>query len=310
MGRKTVLAVSITAIIVLFWPEQGRGQDGYFHVEDALFFSRETTAVALPFIETGYQPSWHSMITDLPGDWASVPTEVFQTRSLTAIGGIAMATVALIPADHQLQTATEEVIGRSPGLSSFSRHCVLAGDGRVHLGIAGAFAAYGFIADDSRALRTAAGTVEVLIAGGMMVQVLKRISGRESPEAATHSGGRWRPFPALGTYQHHQAKYYAFPSGHITTAMGTVTLIAENYPEVGWIRPVGYTVVGLLAISLVDVGYHWYSDFPLGIGLGYLMGTIVAHHHDNELTNTRETEFSVAPIVMAQGAGLSMRYSF
>src|SRR5664279_4126820 len=48
-------------------------------------------------------------------------------------------------------------------------------------GLAAAFAAYGFIAGDNRALRTGSQIVETILASGTVVQVLKHITGRESP---------------------------------------------------------------------------------------------------------------------------------
>ena len=75
----------------------------------------------------------------------------------------------------------------------------------------------------------------------------------------------------------HQPNYYSFPSGHIGTEIAAVTVIAENYPEVWWIRPLGYAGAACLASGLAGLQYHWWSDYPLGIALGYVFGMIAAH---------------------------------
>jgi hypothetical protein len=235
-------------------------------------------AVHIPavFPRVEEMPAWHSMVTNIPKDWATSAKVVVCPESIEPIVGIGFATGLLVVADRVTFRATRDMGRRFPALESWGQTLVHIGDGKTHLAIAGAFAGFGFLAGDARALRTGSQTVESLLASGIVVQLLKRITGRESPEAATHSRGRWKFFPSLRAYQKQQTRYYAFPSGHITTMMSTATVIAENYPEVPWIRPVGYMLVGLVGISLVNGGYHWYSDLPLGIGLGYLFGKLIA----------------------------------
>jgi hypothetical protein len=143
----------------------------------------------------------------------------------------------------------------------------------------------------------------------LVIQALKRIAGRESPAQATAPGGRWRPFPNLKTYQHHQSRYYAFPSGHIATTMAALTVLAENYPENSWIRPVGYSAVGLVGLGLVGKGWHWYSDLPLGIAIGHAMGEIVAKHGGLDSPHDlHETKLSVGPMLDDHGTGIQISY--
>ena len=98
------------------------------------------------------------------------------------------------------------------------------------------------------------------------------MSGRESPFAATQPGGVWHPFPNLKTYQESVSSHDAFPSGHIGTMMATTVVIAANYPEKKWIKPVGYTMMSLVGLAMINNGVHWASDYPLAIGLGYVFG--------------------------------------
>ena len=145
-------------------------------------------------------------------------------------------------------------------------------------GLALLFGAYGFIADDSRALRTASQTVEVILACGAVVQFLKHTTGRESPFCATTPTGRWALFPNQIEYAKHVPHYDAFPSGHIATALATLTVIADNYDDQKWIRYIGYPVIGAVGIGLVATSIHWWSDIPLGLALGYSFGRIVSGH--------------------------------
>lgn len=259
------------------------------------------------------RPEWHSMITNLPGDWGRAATRTFSVGALPALAGIGVLTGVLIAADHTTYTSTREFLDRHAAAQSICDVMEHVGDGRVHLGIAATFGIVGFATDDTRALRTASQTVEALLATGIVVQLLKHITGRESPEAATSEGGTWRFFPNLKEYHRHQTRYYAFPSGHIATTMSTVTVIAENYPEVGWIKPVGYTIVGLLGFGLVGVGFHWYSDLPLGIAIGYTFGSIASHRDEPETMTgegKRSSLFTVLPSVGPDGAGITLAVTF
>ena len=182
------------------------------------------------------------------------------------------------------------------------------GDGRSQFGLAVAFALFGFITKDDRALRTASEIVEAVFASGAVVQVLKHITGRESPFVSTKPGGAWRFFPNQIDYQKHVPAYDAFPSGHLTTSLAAFTVIAENYPEIKWIKPVCYTMEGLLAISMVNTGIHWYSDYPLAIFLGYEFGKIISHPpnlNDEQKDDNKKLHVAVGPYFNQIGNGLS-----
>ena len=262
-----------------------------------------------PSVPVARHTTWHSMITDLPGDLARGCEASVSETGLKVVGGVGVLTGLLLMTDGVTNRATQDLIHRNPWMQSASSFIEHLGNGRTHLGIAAAFAAAGLIADDSRALRTASQTAEGLLATGIVVQTLKHMTGRESPAAASQSGGVWRFFPNLRSYYKDQPKYYSFPSGHIATTMTTVTIIAENYPEQEWIRPVGYGIVGLVGVSLVGVRYHWYSDLPLGIAIGYVFGTVIARTElpiDGERTSAGGARLFLSPSVGPNGAGVSV----
>jgi membrane-associated phospholipid phosphatase len=267
---------------------------------------------ALP-VRGNARPAWHEAITNLPGDWVSAGELAVAPASLPALAGVAALTGALLFTDRETNRFSIHLTGSSPFVRGASDAVVHAGDGAIHLGVAAAFGAYGFLADDSRALRTASQTVEALLATGITVQVLKRVSGRESPATASTDRGRWRPFPNLKLYQKNQPKYYAFPSGHMATTVATLTVIAENYPEQRWIRPVGYTLLAGLGVSLVNVGYHWYSDLPLGAAVGYAFGMLASRKGDASPDAARPesaVSIMVLPSLQQDGAGVTLALRF
>jgi len=312
-----VLAAAVLAAVPVRAQEEDPPPAESFGETDAEAMLQDADSLALvPPVGTEVSSlRWYSMVTNIPGDWVNVGAAALRPSNLPLLGGIALATGALMAADHQTYSFSHDLYTKSPGVKFASNQIVRAGDGRYSLGLAAAFAIYGFASSDQRALRTASGTVEALVASGLAVQVFKHVAGRESPQVVHAGTGRWRPFPSLAVYNRNQPRYYAFPSGHITTAMATVTVIAENYADVGWIRPAGYGLVGLTAISLVNKGWHWYSDFPMALALGYTFGHIAAHHDDPSdqegLTGAGEsTSLHVLPGVSAGGAGVTLALTF
>ena len=250
---------------------------------------------------------WYSMFTELPHDWALGAGMSLKSESVPTLASIGILTFSLMRTDQQTWRGTRKLYRTSPTFQDASDYAVALGDGRLHIGIATAFAGYGRLFNDQKALRVASQTVEAFLATGITVQLLKRVTGRECPAVATtHETGRWKFFPHPRVYDKHPPSYYAFPSGHISTTMATLTVLAENYPQERWIKPVGYTLVGALGVGLVAKGMHWYSDLPMGVAIGYLFGRIAANPSIPDLVkgvNEKGVEISVTPVVDGQGGG-------
>jgi hypothetical protein len=143
------------------------------------------------------------------------------------------------------------------------------GDGWLHFGIAGGFLGVGLTRDDHRALQTSSQIAESILASGLVVQVLKHITGRESPFTTQDRGGTWRFFPNQKEYHKNVAKHDAFPSGHLAAATATAVVISSNYAEYKAVKPVAYTLLGVLSFQMMNNGVHWAGDYPLALALGY-----------------------------------------
>lgn len=164
------------------------------------------------------------------------------------------------------------------GPSDIGSAMYFLGDGWTHLGICASFLTAGLINNDNRALQTASQIALGMLSVGSTIQVLKHITGRETPNRATREAGIWRFFPNQTDYHNQVPKYDAFPSGHLATAMMTVTIISNNYEDYPWIRPIGYGLMTLLSFQMINNGVHWISDYPLALGIGYLFGKIIVEN--------------------------------
>jgi len=246
--------------------------------------------------------SWHSAVTNLPGDWIRGIELTVRPENLHRLAGITAITIGLVASDRETYRFSGGLYHSSPFFHDATDFFVSLGDGGSQFILAGGLATYGLLSSDTRFLRAASQTIEAVLATGVVVQVLKRISGRESPEAATQPRGKWTVLPSLREYHKRQSSYYAFPSGHIATSMAAVTVLAENFSDEKWIRPVGYALVGCIGVSLVNRGYHWYSDLPLGVAIGYTFGMIAAHPGGNNLVQTSGPLVLISPMFTESGA--------
>jgi hypothetical protein len=261
----------------------------------------------------GSSLKWYSMITNIPGDWVKYYKQTFRTSSIPEFAGIGVLTAGLLITDDATYKVSDRWYKNSRTVSGVSDFFVSLGDGKSQFALAGAFAAYGLVKNDDRALRTGSEIVQAVLSAGSVVQLLKHITGRESPFVRTSLTGTWRWFPNQLDYLKHVPAYDAYPSGHICTTMATVIVVAENYPEATWIRPVGYIASGLLGVAMVNRGIHWYSDYPLGLTLGYAFGMIAAHPDGvsvGDLDRGGSAHVTIAPGVTEKGAEVTMAIAF
>lgn len=307
MNHRLRRCIAPLLLLVCFVPTLRQSASGQAQAEPA----RADTTVQ----PTGQQNDlrWYTMFANIPHDIARFSRVTFRSSNVPMFIGMAALTTALIATDDETWRLSDRFYNHSVTVRDGSDFFEYMGDGRPQFGLAAGFALYGAILGDQKALRTGSQLVEGILACGVVVQTLKHITGRQSPFVSTTPGGVWDFFPNQIKYHKHVPSYDAYPSGHIATAMATVTVVAENYPEWKWVRPVGYSIVGLIGISMANTGIHWYSDYPLGIALGYAFGMLVAHPEGLPVEAASESKapaVSVGPMVNERGAGLKVAMSF
>ncbi|MGB2868173.1 MAG: phosphatase PAP2 family protein [Bacteroidota bacterium] len=256
---------------------------------------------------------WYTMFENMPKDWSRWGKTSFRSETAMDWAAISALTAVLIATDDATYSPSESFYHSSSSAKYWSDFCAEIGDGRTQFTLAGAFAAYGLLFEDNRAWRTGSQIVEAVLASGAVVQVLKHVTGRESPYVRSVPLGRWSVFPNQIDYHRYVPYYDAFPSGHICTSLATVIVIAENYPEVSWIRPAGYVFTTLVGVGMANNGIHWYSDYPLGLFIGYYFGMLAAHPEGWSGVETKAvsgTHVSLLPSITTRGTGFSLTVSF
>ena len=267
---------------------------------DTAFRQFRLDSPIVQYDRNGYpRPKKWGFITNLPSDLLQVAKSPFQKKNLLGLGIVAGTTALLIWQDQNLingvkQFADDIHLQRETGYKVFVKAgdtkilkiptnlntaLYQLGEGGTSMFIAGGLYVYGKINKDYRALQTASDLAEGFVLMGLSTQILKRITGRQSPFMSTQPGGKWQPFPSFAEYQRNTPNYDGFPSGHLATMMCTVTILAENYPEKKWIKPVGYLVMSLSGLAMMNTEVHWAGDYPLALALGYISGKIVVGRH-------------------------------
>ncbi|CAN5768478.1 hypothetical protein BH11BAC4_BH11BAC4_15180 [soil metagenome] len=242
------------------------------------------------------KPKLFGFITKLPADAAGMASTTFKRKTIKPLILVVATTGGLLLADQSIYDQSQKICSRVNFQTTEQNKNILTlkinkkettllklpgnintgfyqlGQGFTGILIGAGLYIHGKIKHDYRSLSTASQLTESFILMGVGTQLMKHISGRETPGLASIPGGRWELFPSFKKFQQNTPKYDAFPSGHLATLMATVTILAQNYPEKKWIAPVGYSVTGLVGLSMINNGVHWASDFPLAIALGYLCG--------------------------------------
>lgn len=244
------------------------------------------------------KPKFWDKFKYIPGDLAHFGNFVIQKENLKWDAIVLGSTAAIIPFDQEILDESGRIGERIGGWDkdgqyekvggllrivpkNISSAVYYLGNGGTTLLLSGMFYGISQIREhDLRALNTSSELIECLMSVGVVTQTIKRITGRQSPSAALASGnpgGDWNWFPSFSAFQSNTPNYDAMPSGHIATYMATLTIISTNYPEIKWIKPVGYSMMGLLAFNMVSSKVHWTSDYPIGIFIGYVIGKKIAN---------------------------------
>ena len=249
-----------------------------------------------------------SWLTNIPGDWVAASKTIFSKESITPFLWVVGSTAVLMNQDYELYIPLKKAYQRDKTFYDASNFGWEVGKGGSEIALGGGFLLSGIIWKNHKAVRTASQIAEVVLATGVTTQVLKHMTGRESPSVAiSPKTGMWRFFLSPKTYSHRVSAHDAYPSGHLATTIATANVIMNNYPDQKWIPYVAYPVIGFVAVSMVSTGGHWWSDYPLSIFLGYHMAKAVTRHNPEMQSKAemKQGQFDIAPVKN----GLAMTYT-
>ena len=90
--------------------------------------------------------------------------------------------------------------------------------------------------------------------------------------------------------------------------MSTFIVITENYPEYPIIKPIGYSLMTLLCLQMMNNGTHWASDYPLSIAMGYYLGKIAVNNGREYIKETSTLNYKIEPIFNSELVGINFKF--
>ncbi len=161
--------------------------------------------------------------------------------------------------------------------------------------VLGAFQAYGYFAEDTKAKAVAMDGVSAsIIAAGIITPLVKFTVGRVRPNASDHTFD-FKPFSGS----------YSFPSGHVTQAFAVASVISAHYDK-WWVQGLSYGLAGVVGYSRIEQNSHYASDVVAGAIIGTVVGRTIVKRHNKP----RQGAFTMTPYIGGQGTGLMFSKDF
>jgi len=188
---------------------------------------------------------------------------------------LGLGTAALIATDRR----TGDEIGEFHRQLNVSRYVSYAGSDYGVGGVALTFYLVGRAKHNERARETGILGAEALIDSAIVVTVLKEITQRRRPLAAT---GRSDFFDGGSS----------FPSGHAIEAWALATVIANEYHDHRLVQVGAYGIATAVSLSRFTGRQHYLSDVLVGSALGYGIGRYVYRAHHRKTSGSTDEEES------------------
>ncbi len=220
-------------------------------------------------------------------------------KNILLAGGFLALTLILIANDEAIYRHFSSFRDNHKWVQDFSPVITKVGEFEVPVGISALFFLSGMIFKDRKARDTATLALAAMLQSGIVVQLVKHLSGRQRPriDGTDHWYGPAGFFKRYS--QNNFSKYDSFFSGHTITAWSLATVIAEQYREQFWVGLISYSAATLCGLSRVTENDHWLSDVLLGAACGYAIGKMVVRNFNRKKT-------AIVPMTGINSFGISI----
>ncbi len=185
---------------------------------------------------------------------------------------------------------------KSPFKESVSAWAEPLGRGATIQPMFGAFMAYGLVAKDKRARKTAVIGLATYYLNDGVTSNLKRTFGRIRPNSAELKDNWFAGEPNR-----------SFPSSHTSTAFAAATVLSTMYREKKWVAPIAYTAATAVGFSRLYHNNHWASDVLAGAVVGFASAKFTIWAYDwLEQKLIKKRNMAVVPQVGPGNYGVSV----
>jgi len=232
------------------------------------------------------------MVSDLVYT-ATSPSRWDRSDWLTA-GLVAGGTAFFIGLDEEIRDGFED--NRSSTTDDLAEIFEPFGNGAFTIPALAAFYIFGHFDENEKARRTALIATESFLITGLYTTVLKVTFGRHRPSTGDSSTS----FDGFTT------DHNSFPSGHTSTAFAIATVVANEYEDTPYIKPISYGLATLTGLSRMNDEKHWASDVFFGAALGYFTSKTLLRLHNNK----KGQHFTIYPRADSRGGGIVLSKKF
>jgi hypothetical protein len=216
------------------------------------------------------------LLTDVWHDQTPVWTSPFHLdheRTLKWLGLTAL-TAGLVLTDRR----TEHLLANTSGQVSAGNSVSKLGATYTLIPGAAAFYLSGLATDNQKARQTGYLGGEALADAFVVVEVLKTVTGRNRPNAASKPGDFFQGGAS-------------FPSGHTIASFALASVVAHEYGNHKWVPWVAYGVAGVVGGARFTGRQHYASDVVAGGAMGFFIGKFVFDKRKPKLSLTPLTKF-------------------
>ena len=171
-----------------------------------LFFILILPLLSAERLQKKEEKFFKGLIKDHGKIWTSPLKFKFKNWIMTAV--IAGITTYLIINDESIYGRMKAYQNNNKWVSDISPGITLLGDGTLNLGISGLFFLSGSILKDNHSKNTGKLILMGLIHSGIVVQLLKHLSGRQRPEAGNGVDNWEGPAAFFERYKDHRDMYH------------------------------------------------------------------------------------------------------
>jgi len=278
---------------------------GYFLIIFHLLFKNISEANENLKIDNNKNLDW-SYVASYGTDFKNIifSPSGWDSTSWAKFAGIIAVTGGLFFADKGIMRSIQR------NRTSFTENVSDFGNifGEIKLLIPGTLAGYliGELSDNDKVKRVSLLLLKSIIITGGSLEVINHVGHRHRPDESSDS--------QIWDGPSFSGKNLSFPSGHSAVSFSIATILASEFSDYKYLKPLFFTISSLTALSRLHKNRHWSSDVFIGSVLGYYMGSVIAEGNPEKNTsnNTQKTGLQGFSPIFNKGsiAGLSILYSF
>ncbi len=227
------------------------------------------------------------------------------------LAGIALTSILVT---QNVDYKVEHFFNQNPIYGQWARPILVTGQLLPFI-VGGGLYAYGKLDRNDEFVGASFAVLQASLIEFLYNSTLKAITGRPGPDWRHHSD-----MESLSkTFRFGFLRggiFWGWPSGHTSATMAVVSALTNYYPNVTWLKIVGYTWVAYTIFGVSSVnrgGMHWFSDAIAAALMSYAVGSTVGKYYRSVYNNaasanTNSQRVNVMPEVNPIGINLSFQF--